>query len=81
MGRNGEIDRAVKHWMIGTSLGEDRSLHALKDLYKAGDVSKDDFAAALRAHHAAVNATKSPQREEAAKESNDWDLSIFSNRL
>eukprot|EP00985_Skeletonema_marinoi_P014022 scaffold7025_cov225-Skeletonema_marinoi.AAC.1 len=28
-------------------------------------VSKDDFAAALRAHQAAVDATKSPQREAA----------------
>jgi len=31
-----------------------------------GRVSKDDFAAALRAHQAAVDATKSPQREAAA---------------
>ena len=36
-----------------------------KVLYKAGVVSKDDFAAALRGHHAAITATKSPQREEA----------------
>ena len=28
-------------------------------------VSKEDFGAALRAHHAAVNAAKSPQRNEA----------------
>ena len=32
----------------------------------AMDVSKEDFAADLRAHQAAVDATKSPQREKAA---------------
>ena len=33
--------------------------------YMNGNVSKEDFAAALRAHQAAVDATKSPQREAA----------------
>ena len=32
-------------------------------------MSKDDFAAALRGHQAAVDAAKSPQREEAANSS------------
>ena len=63
---NGRMDRAVKHWIIAATLGFDLSLKCLKDLYKAGHVSKDDFEAALRGHHAAVDATKSPQREEAA---------------
>ena len=65
--RNNEIDRAVKHWIISASLGLDESIQALKGYYKNGLVSKDDFAAALRAHKAAVDATKSPQREEAEK--------------
>ena len=53
--------------MIAANLGLDLSIESLKKCYKAGDVSKEDFAAALRAHHAAVNAMKSPQREEAEK--------------
>eukprot|EP00984_Skeletonema_dohrnii_P037318 scaffold39302_cov172-Skeletonema_dohrnii-CCMP3373.AAC.1 len=65
-GINGRFDRAVKHWIIGANLGCDRSIQMLKECYP-GDVSKEDFAAALRAHYAAVNATKSPQREEAAR--------------
>ena len=65
--RSGRIDRAVKHFIIAANLGHDESIHALKDHYKYGYISKDDFAAALRAHQAAVDATKSPQREEAAK--------------
>ena len=64
---NGRVDRAVKHWIIAANLGHDPSIQALKNGYKYGDVTKDDFAAALRAHHAAVKATKSPQRETAAK--------------
>ena len=63
---HGRFERAVKHWIIAASLGEDGSIQKLKKYYKDGDVSKDAFAAALRAHHAAVKATKSPEREEAA---------------
>ena len=64
--RRGRMDRAVKHFIIAAKLGYDKSLACVKDLYKAGLVSKDDFAVALRGHQAAVDATKSPQREEAA---------------
>ena len=63
---NGRVVRAVKHWIIAAKLGEDESLDALKKFYKAGCVSKDDFASALRGYQAAIAATKSPQREEAA---------------
>jgi uncharacterized protein len=68
--RDGRIERAVKHWIIAAKLGLDESLETLKDAFGKGYVSKDDFAAALRAHQAAVDATKSPQREaeELARE-------------
>eukprot|EP00985_Skeletonema_marinoi_P011099 scaffold5247_cov158-Skeletonema_marinoi.AAC.1 len=64
---NGRLDRAVKHWIIATKLGQDESLEMLKKIYtkSKGCVSKEDFAAALRGHQAAVDATKSPQREVA----------------
>jgi len=64
---NERYDRAVKHFIIAANLGYDKSIQALKDCYKEGKVIKDDFAAALRAHQAAVDATKSQQREAAAK--------------
>ena len=64
-GNNGRLDRAMKHWIIATNLGHDFSLKMVKGGYADGIVSKEDFAAALRAHQAAVDATKSPQREEA----------------
>jgi tetratricopeptide (TPR) repeat protein len=62
---NGNHERAVKHWIIAANLGNDGSLDALKSCYKDGLISKEDFAAALRGHQAAVDATKSPQREAA----------------
>ena len=62
---NGRVDRAAKHFIIAAKLGHDNSLESVKFLYKAGHVSKDDFEVALRGHHAAIAATKSPQREEA----------------
>ena len=65
-GVNGRHERAIKHFTIAAKQGYDDSLEELKGLYKAGLMSKDDFAAALRGHHAAIGATKSPQREEAA---------------
>ena len=64
--RHDRMDRAVKHLIIAAKLGYDTSLESAKSLYKAGLMSKEDFAAALRGHKAAIDATKSPQREEAA---------------
>jgi TPR repeat protein len=62
---NDKMDRAVKHYIIAASLGDDDSLKELREQYVDGNISKEDFAAALRAHQAAVDATKSPQREAA----------------
>jgi len=65
--KNGHYVRAAKHSIIAAKLGHDKSLDSVKILYKAGYVSKDDFATALRGHQAAVDATKSPQREAAVE--------------
>jgi hypothetical protein len=63
--RNGNIERAVKHWVIAATQGDDESIKMLMGSFKKGMVSKEDLAAALRAHQVAVDATKSPQREAA----------------
>lgn len=55
----------MKHYIIAANLGFDVSLEELKRYYKDGLVSKEDFAAVLREHKAALDATKSPKREEA----------------
>ncbi len=62
---NGRFKRASKHYIIAASLGCIVSLSAVKNLFVQGIVSEDDYAAALRAHEATVNETKSTEREEA----------------
>eukprot|EP00984_Skeletonema_dohrnii_P035271 scaffold34844_cov128-Skeletonema_dohrnii-CCMP3373.AAC.1 len=70
---NGRFERTVKHWIIAANLGCDQSLDTLKRGYAAGRIKKEDFAAALRAHQAALDAAKSPQREAAqAARSGGW---------
>jgi len=64
-GKYGNKERAVKHWIIAANLGYDSSIKALMYAYRKGFVSKEDLAAALRAHQTAVDATKSPQRDAA----------------
>ena len=76
--RVGNKERAVKHFIIAATLGEDDSLKALMEGFKHGFVAKDVLAAALRSHKAAVDAMKSPNRAEADKifsdfaKSNGW---------
>ncbi|KAK1733608.1 hypothetical protein QTG54_015651 [Skeletonema marinoi] len=62
---NGNNERAVKHWIIAANQGHDGSIKPLMPAYRVGLVSRDDLAAVLRAHQAAVDATKSPQRDAA----------------
>jgi TPR repeat protein len=62
---NGRYERARKHFIIAANLGHDQSLKCLKRLYAEGHASKDNYANALRAYQAAVEATKSVEREEA----------------
>jgi tetratricopeptide (TPR) repeat protein len=63
--RNGRTNRAMKHYIIAAKQGNDEALHNVKLGFIDGFVSKDDYASALRGHQAAVDATKSDQREEA----------------
>eukprot|EP00577_Skeletonema_sp_RCC1716_P025804 CAMPEP_0113407066 /NCGR_PEP_ID=MMETSP0013_2-20120614/19855_1 /TAXON_ID=2843 ORGANISM="Skeletonema costatum, Strain 1716" /NCGR_SAMPLE_ID=MMETSP0013_2 /ASSEMBLY_ACC=CAM_ASM_000158 /LENGTH=170 /DNA_ID=CAMNT_0000292971 /DNA_START=550 /DNA_END=1059 /DNA_ORIENTATION=+ /assembly_acc=CAM_ASM_000158 len=53
-GMHGRYYRAVKHFIIAAKLGHDDSVQKLKEMYKSGYVSKEDFASALRGHQAAV---------------------------
>jgi len=54
---NSRVERAV------AVIGSDGSISLLKDAYKTRFVIKEDFAAAVRAHQAAVYATKRSERE------------------
>ncbi len=61
---NGRFERAAKHYIIAANLGSDLSLESVKDLFVMGIVSKEEYAAALRGYQAAVDATKSSEREK-----------------
>jgi tetratricopeptide (TPR) repeat protein len=62
---NGRYERAKKHFIIAANLGDHDSLEALRHIYANGYASKEDYAGALRAYQAAVEATKSSEREKA----------------
>ena len=61
----GNVERAMKHYFIAATQGDDLSMKCLMEMFKMGFVNKEELAAVLRAHQAAVDATKSLQREEA----------------
>ena len=64
----GKLERAMQHFMIACTYGHDRALNEVKKGFMMGGglVTKDEYAVALRAHQA-VDATKSEQREKAAR--------------
>ena len=64
---SGNYERATRHFIIAANHGCEKSIKMLKNNHARGYVSKEDFAVALRAHQAALDATKSPQREAAEK--------------
>jgi hypothetical protein len=57
----------VKHSIIAANLGHDQSMKRLLALCKSGFITKEKYGATLRTHQAAINATKSSQREEAER--------------
>jgi len=65
-GNAGNIDRAVKHWMISARAGLDESLKEIQKGFMNGHVTKDEFEKALRAHKESKDEMKSDQREAAA---------------
>jgi TPR repeat protein len=62
---NGNNERAVKHLIIATKLGYDDALDAVKAGFAEGIVSKEVHDTAILGYQAAIDATKSKQREEA----------------
>ena len=63
----GNMNRAVKHWMIAAAAGSDKSLTNIRRCFMDGHATKDDFEKALRSHKEAKDEVKSDQREAAAE--------------
>ena len=62
---NRRYERTAKHYIIAAKLGLDDALEEVKRGFSLGFIVKEDYEAALRGHQAAVDATKSEQREKA----------------
>ncbi len=73
---NGNMERARKHFIIAANLGCHDSLYNLKRLYAKGHGSKEDYADALRAYQAAVDATKSSDREKVEEAIKKGEIKI-----
>jgi len=70
--RLGNMDRAIKHYMISVRGGAKNSLDNIQDLYKNGHATKDDYLTALRSYQVYLNEIKSAQRDEAAAYNDDY---------
>ena len=73
IGEAGNMDRALKHYMIAVEGGYKDSLNNIKELHKAGKATKNDYATALGKFQEYVNEVKSKQRDEAAACNADWN--------
>ena len=62
----GNIDRALKHYMIATRGGYANSLKNIKILYSKGDATKDTYTKALKVYQTYLDEIKSVQRDKAA---------------
>ena len=61
----GKFDRALKHYMISTKMGDEGSLNKVKALFMAGHATKEDYKEALVGFRDTTDGMKSPEREEA----------------
>jgi TPR repeat protein len=64
--RAGNMDRALRHYMIAAGAGSTDSLETIKQMFINGHATKDDYTKALRVYQANLVEIKSPQRDQAA---------------
>ena len=68
----GNMDRALIHYMIAVEGGLSESLNAIKDLYSDGNATKEDYTKALQLYQEYLGEIKSKQRDEAAAADEDF---------
>jgi len=64
--RAGNMNRALKHYMIAVKCGHAKSLDAIKKMYSNRHATKDDYTTALHTYQEYLSEIKSNQRDEAA---------------
>ena len=62
----GNVQRAMKHWMIAVESGSKKSLDRVQMLFVNGHATKDDYSKALRAYQSYLEEIRSDQRDKAA---------------
>ncbi|EJK76364.1 hypothetical protein THAOC_01877 [Thalassiosira oceanica] len=65
--RKGDLDRAIKHWLISAKMGYEKSVQNIKKLFMAGVGTKDQYMEALRGYQNAVEEMESHDRDEAKR--------------
>ena len=75
--REGNIDRALKHYMIAVGSGYSTSMEHIKALYSSGYATKEDYTNALRSYQEYLGEIKSKQRDEAAAEAEDENYRYY----
>eukprot|EP00956_Cyclotella_meneghiniana_P031631 scaffold83626_cov28-Cyclotella_meneghiniana.AAC.2 len=63
---NGNIQRSLKHFMIAARCGYQESLDNVKQGFRDGFVTKEEFEKTLRDYQAVYEETRSEQRDRAA---------------
>lgn len=63
----GNVDRAMKHWMIAAGTGSKESLESIRKEYVNGNVTKSQFEKALRGYQKCIDEGKSDQRLRAKR--------------
>jgi len=62
----GNIDKAIKHFMIAVRCGDNQSLEMVKEFYANGNATKEDYTKALQSYQIYLDEIKSDQRDQAA---------------
>eukprot|EP00574_Skeletonema_japonicum_P011274 CAMPEP_0201732762 /NCGR_PEP_ID=MMETSP0593-20130828/29710_1 /ASSEMBLY_ACC=CAM_ASM_000672 /TAXON_ID=267983 /ORGANISM="Skeletonema japonicum, Strain CCMP2506" /LENGTH=185 /DNA_ID=CAMNT_0048225783 /DNA_START=297 /DNA_END=851 /DNA_ORIENTATION=- len=63
--KNKNLERSVEHWCIAARQGYDEALETVNEYFAKGVIPLGLFGNTVRGYEAAIDATKSPQREEA----------------
>ena len=70
--REGNMDRALKHYMMAVRCGHVESLDFIKEFYSNGNATKEEYTKALQLYQAYLGEIKSDKRDEAALFSDEY---------
>ncbi|EJK67100.1 hypothetical protein THAOC_11911 [Thalassiosira oceanica] len=62
----GNYDRAVRHFLISAKMGHEESVETIKEMFKAGVATKEQYAEALKGYQDAAEEMKSHDRDEVS---------------